>query len=131
MAVVYLWLDQPPALSRSVPDLGDLVVDHPAIKEVPGEADPGPGWDPLVPCHGDEQHGEIPAATDQPLPGLAGSGQREVREFTKPGEHRCRIPGVDLADPLRLDAIRRVIAVGPVVEHQLLARRAERPEVGR
>jgi hypothetical protein len=84
-----------------------------------------------VPGHGDEQHGEIPTAADQPLPGLAGSGQREVREFTKAGEHRCRIPGVDLADPLWLDAIRRVIAVGPVVEHQLLARRAERGEVGR
>ena len=53
-------------------------------------------------------------------------GQREVREFTKPGEHCCRISGVDLADPLRRDAIRRVIAAGPVVEHQLLARRAER-----
>jgi hypothetical protein len=91
VAVVDLWLDQPPALGRCVPDLGDLMVDQPAVKEVPGKADPGPGWDPLLPGHGDEQHGEIPAATDQPLPGLAGSGQREVREFTKPGEHSCCI----------------------------------------
>ena len=37
------------APSRSVPQLGDLVVDQPAVKEVPGEADPGPRWDPLVP----------------------------------------------------------------------------------
>jgi hypothetical protein len=75
VAVVDLWLDQPRALSRSVPDLGDLVVDQPAVKGAPGEADPGPGWDPLVPGHGDEQHGEIPAATEQPLAGLAGSGR--------------------------------------------------------
>lgn len=72
--------------------------------------------------------GRLPSG---PLPGLAGSGQREVREFTKPGEHRCRIPGVDLADPLRRDAIHRPIAVGPEVEHQLLACRAERTEVAR
>jgi hypothetical protein len=60
--------------------------------------------------------------------GLAGSRQRQVRQFTKPGEHRCRIPGVDLADPLGRDAIRRVVAVGPVVEHQLPTRRTERAE---
>src|SRR5262245_9554421 len=54
VVVVDLWLDQPPALRRSVPDLGDLVVDQPAVNEVPGEADPGPRWDPLVPGHGDE-----------------------------------------------------------------------------
>ena len=131
MAVVDLWLDQPPALGRLVPDLRDLVVDQHAVQQVPGEADPGPGWDPLAPGHGNEQYGEIPAATDQPLPGLAGSGQREVGEYTKPGEHRCRIPGVDLADPLRRDAILRPIAIGPVVKHQLLAGRAERAEVGR
>jgi hypothetical protein len=54
VVVVDLWLDQPPALGRSVPDLGDLVVDQPAVNEVPGQADPGPRWDPLVPGHGDE-----------------------------------------------------------------------------
>src|SRR5215472_17038103 len=131
VVVVDLWLDQPPALGRCVPDLGDLVVDQPTVKQVPGEADPGPRWDPLVPGHRNEQHGEIAAATDQPLPGLAGGGQREIGELTKPGEHRCRIPGVDLADPLRPDAIRRPIAIGPEVEHQLLARRAQRAEARR
>jgi len=49
VVVVDLWLDQPPVPGRSVPHLGDLVVDQPAVNEIPGEADPGPGWDPLVP----------------------------------------------------------------------------------
>jgi hypothetical protein len=47
------------------------------------------------------------------------------------GEHRGRIPGVDLADPLPRDATLRPIAIGPVVEHQLLAHRAQRANVAR